>query len=70
MKSIIDQLSEILEKAFTRAGYEAKYGQAVISGRPDLCQFQCNGALLFRKIPTAELSEKKSTVSILIAGAT
>lgn len=61
MKSITDQLSEILGNAFTRAGYEAKYGQAVISGRPDLCQFQCNGALpnakLFKKSPMVIANE-------------
>lgn len=38
MKLITEQLSEILEKAFTNAGYDAKHAQAVISGRPDLCQ--------------------------------
>ena len=61
MKSITDQLSEILGNAFTKAGYEAKYGQAVISGRPDLCQFQCNGALpnakLFKKSPMVIANE-------------
>lgn len=61
MKSITYQLSEILGKAFTKAGYEAKYGQAVISDRPDLCQFQCNGALpnakLFKKSPMVIANE-------------
>lgn len=61
MKSITDQLSEILGNAFTKAGYEAKYGQAVISGRPDLCQYQCNGALpnakLFKKSPMVIANE-------------
>lgn len=61
MKSITDQLSEILGNAFTKAGYEAKYGQAVVSGRPDLCQFQCNGALpnakLFKKSPMVIANE-------------
>ena len=61
MKLITDQLSEMLGKAFIKAGYEAKYGQAVISNRPDLCQFQCNGALpnakLFKKSPMAIANE-------------
>ena len=67
MKSITDQLSEILGNAFTKAGYEAKYGQAVISGRPDLCQFQCNGALpnakLFKKSPMVIANEVVSVLA-------
>lgn len=61
MKLITEQLSEILEKAFTNAGYDARHAQAVISGRPDLCQFQCNGALpnarLFKKSPMVIANE-------------
>lgn len=61
MKLLTEQLSEILEKAFTNAGYNAKHAQAVISGRPDLCQFQCNGALpnarLFKKSPMVIANE-------------
>lgn len=61
MKLITEQLSEILEKAFTSAGYDAKHAQAVVSGRPDLCQFQYNGALpnarLFKKSPMVIANE-------------
>lgn len=61
MKLITEQLSEILEKAFTSAGYDARHAQAVVSGRPDLCQFQCNGALpnarLFKKSPMVIANE-------------
>lgn len=61
MRLITEQLSELLEKAFTNAGYDAKNAQAVISGRPDLCQFQCNGALpnarLFKKSPMVIANE-------------
>lgn len=67
MKLLTEQLSEILEKAFTSAGYDAKYAQAVISGRPDLCQFQCNGALpnarLFKKSPMVIANEVISLLS-------
>lgn len=49
------ELTNILSQAFTDCGYDAKYGQVVISGRPDLCQFQCNGAMSaakeYRKAP-------------------
>ncbi len=39
------KLTELLQKAFDEAGYDPKYGEVVVSGRPDLCQFQCNGAM-------------------------
>lgn len=39
------KLTELLQKAFEEAGYDPKYGEVVVSGRPDLCQFQCNGAM-------------------------
>lgn len=39
------KLTTLLQKAFEEAGYDKKYGEVVVSGRPDLCQFQCNGAM-------------------------
>lgn len=45
MKFLIDQISEQLSAAFQSAGYDAKYGRATLSNRPDLCEYQCNGAL-------------------------
>lgn len=49
MKKILDMISEELAGAFTRAGYEASYGRAGISNRPDLCEYQCNGAMAAAK---------------------
>ncbi|MCR5790047.1 MAG: arginine--tRNA ligase [Lachnospiraceae bacterium] len=49
MKKILDVISEALEEAFEQAGYERKYGKAALSNRPDLCEFQCNGALAAAK---------------------
>ena len=31
------------------AGYEASFGKVTVSNRPDLCQYQCNGALAAAK---------------------
>ena len=45
MQTVIDVLSEIFSKAFANAGYDAGLGRVVVSARPDLCQFQCNGAM-------------------------
>ena len=45
MKKILDIITEKMEQAFVAAGYEAAYGKVTASNRPDLCQYQCNGAL-------------------------
>ncbi len=49
MKTIIDIIAEEVTKAFVEKGYEEKYGVVTISNRPDLCQYQCNGALAAAK---------------------
>ena len=45
MKKIIDLIGEELTNGFVQAGYDASYGKVTISNRPDLCEYQCNGAL-------------------------
>ncbi len=49
------QLTGIVSQAFTECGYDAALGGVTVSNRPDLCQFQCNGALaaakMYRKNP-------------------
>ena len=45
MKKIIDLIGEELADGFAQAGYDASYGKVTISNRPDLCEYQCNGAL-------------------------
>ncbi|MDF2548549.1 MAG: arginyl-tRNA synthetase [Anaerosolibacter sp.] len=45
MKMLIKEISNIVEDQFEQSGYDRKYGTVSISNRPDLCQFQCNGAL-------------------------
>ena len=49
MKVILDILSEKFASAFEKAGYSAEYGRCVVSNRPDLCEFQCNGAMACAK---------------------
>ena len=44
MQKIIQLMSLELEKAFENAGYDPQYAKVVVSNRPDLCEFQCNGA--------------------------
>lgn len=45
MKKVSVVIKEAVEKAFVSLGYDKKYGMVGISNRPDLCQYQCNGAM-------------------------
>ncbi len=45
MEKILDIITSKMEAAFSAAGYEASFGKVTVSNRPDLCQYQCNGAL-------------------------
>ena len=49
MKQLLNQISDRMSSAFEKAGYEACYGRTGVSNRPDLCQFQCNGAMAASK---------------------
>ena len=55
MKKILDALTQVVGQGFVDSGYEASYGKVTISTRPDLCEFQCNGAMggakAYRKAP-------------------
>ena len=65
MKKILDVLSEEMGRAFEEAGYEASLGKVSVSNRPDLCEYQCNGAMAgakkYHKAPlviAGEVAEK------------
>ena len=45
MQKILDLISEEVKKAFEAAGYDAELGRVTLSNRPDLCEYQCNGAM-------------------------
>jgi arginyl-tRNA synthetase len=49
MKTIIELISEEVKQSFAKFGYDEKYGMVTLSNRPDLCQYQCNGALAAAK---------------------
>ena len=49
MKKILDLITDEVTKAFTECGYDAKYAKATLSNRPDLCEYQCNGAMAAAK---------------------
>ena len=45
MEKILDIITAKMQQAFTAAGYEPSFGRVTVSNRPDLCEYQCNGAL-------------------------
>ena len=49
MQKILDIISAKVAEAFEKAGYDAAFGKVTVSNRPDLCQYQCNGALAAAK---------------------
>ena len=49
MKKILDIITEKMQQAFVDAGYDASFGRVTVSNRPDLCEYQCNGALAAAK---------------------
>lgn len=70
MRKIIDLIEAEIGEAFEKAGYDRSYGKVTISNRPDLCEYQCNGAMAgaktYHKAPfmiaddvIAGLTEKK-----------
>lgn len=67
MKSITELISIEVKTAFKNAGYDEELGQVAVSNRPDLCEFQCNGAMagakLYHKAPiqiATEVADKLS----------
>lgn len=49
MEKILDIITKNMQAAFEAAGYDASYGRVTVSNRPDLCEYQCNGALAAAK---------------------
>lgn len=71
MKKILDLITDEVTKAFADSGYDAKYGKVTLSNRPDLCEYQCNGAMAaakeYKKAPfmiADEVAEKLSKNTI------
>lgn len=49
MNTIIELITEEVKNAFQNAGYDSSYGRVTLSNRPDLCEYQCNGAMAAAK---------------------
>ena len=72
MQKILDLISEEMKKAFAEAGYDAGLGRVTLSNRPDLCEYQCNGAMAgakkYHKAPlmiAQEVAEKLQENAVL-----
>lgn len=61
MEKILELISEEVKKGFEAAGYDRELGKVTLSNRPDLCEYQCNGAMAgakrYKKAPLAIASE-------------
>ena len=49
MKTISEQMNEVLKQAFEACGYDIANVRVTVSNRPDLCEYQCNGAMACAK---------------------
>ena len=49
MKKLLELITEKMEEAFENQGFDKRYARVTVSNRPDLCEFQCNGAMAIAK---------------------
>jgi arginyl-tRNA synthetase len=49
MQTIMEKLQYEISQAFQKAGLDAEFARVTVSNRPDLCQYQCNGAMAMAK---------------------
>ena len=49
MKKILDLITAEMKTAFADCGYDEIYAKVTLSNRPDLCEYQCNGAMAAAK---------------------
>ena len=49
MEKFLDLISNEMKQAFEAAGYDRELGKVTVSNRPDLCEYQCNGAMAAAK---------------------
>lgn len=49
MKKILDLITSEVKEAFKACGYDESFAKVTLSNRPDLCEYQCNGAMAAAK---------------------
>ncbi len=50
MKTILEKMNGLVREAFEDAGYDSTNVKVSVSNRPDLCEYQCNGAMAVAKM--------------------
>lgn len=67
MKKLLELLTDKMQDAFEMAGYDRELGRVAISNRPDLCEFQCNGAMAgakkYKKAPLEIAGDVAATLA-------
>lgn len=72
MEKLLSIISREVGDAFEACGYERELGRVTVSNRPDLCEYQCNGAMAgakkYHKAPfmiADEVAEKLQSSAVL-----
>ncbi|MBR5356302.1 MAG: arginine--tRNA ligase, partial [Lachnospiraceae bacterium] len=66
MKKLLELISEEVSLAFEKSGYDKSAGKVNVSNRPDLCEYQCNGAMALAKaLKTAPINIANTVVENL-----
>ena len=75
MKTLLEMITIEMKEAFKAAGYDEELARVTLSNRPDLCEYQCNGAMAgakkYKKAPimianavVKELADSKYFASV------
>lgn len=70
MNKILDLITAQMKAAFAECGYEETYAKVTLSNRPDLCEYQCNGAMAAAKAFKKKPFDIASEVVAKLAGNT
>lgn len=65
--TLVSDLSRIAGEAFAAEGLPSHFGQVQVSDRPDLAQFQCNGALAAAKVSKSNPREIAGRIAARLA---
>ena len=68
MEKILDIITGQLKSAFEKAGYGSEKIRASVSNRPDLCEYQCNGAMMLAKEAHKAPLQIAEEVAAILAG--
>ena len=68
MEKFVDLISARVSQAFADAGYDAAFGKVTVSNRPDLCEYQCNGAMPAAKAARCAPIQIANAVAEKLAG--